>query len=129
MCILQIRVQCYARFFEVISDEKEQAEFFVEEVVGHALADLFNEPMVDVTMKFSTGLPSGLHHWAITIKAHCSCKTFASFPCSEECIKLAVQQRVCSILKEYFVTVKVDDVTFRHSEWECEVANVLSSRV
>ena len=128
MCFLQIQVQCYARFFEVISGEKEQAEFFVEEGVSHALACLFNEPMVDVTMKFFSGLPSELHHWAITINAQCSCKTFASSPRSEERMKVAVQQCVYSILRESFGTVKVDDVTFRHSEWECEVAAVLSSR-
>jgi len=129
MCFLQIQVECYARFFEVISGEKEQAELFVEEVVGHALASLVKEPMVDVTMEFSSALLSGLHHCTITIEAQCSCKTFASSLRSEEHIKLAVQQRVRSILREYFVTVRIDNVTFRHSEWECEVAAVLSSRV
>lgn len=114
MCMLHLHMQCDDRFFEVVPDEKENAELFIEDMVSHVLLDLFGEGTVDdVTIEFSSALPMGLHHCSISISAQCSCQDFVLQPRSQEHMKYAVEQSISSILKELFVTVKVDNVTFR----------------
>jgi hypothetical protein len=130
MCILQLHMRCYNKVFEVAPDEKEKAELFVEEVMGHVLLALFGEAIVDdVTITFSSDPQMALHQCSISITAQCSCKSFVLSPRSEEHMKRAIDQRISSILKEFFVTVETEDVTFRHAPWECEYDAVLSYRM
>jgi len=119
MCILQIHVQCFDRFFEVFPDEVENAELMVEDVISHVLLDLFDEVTVDeVTIRFSSNLHMGLQHCSIQIQAQCARQTFALLPRTNESMKLAVDKNICSILRELFGSVHVDSVTFSPSPWD-----------
>ncbi len=119
MCNLQIYVQCHDKFFEVLPDEVENTELMVEHIVSHVLLDLFGEVTVDdVTIRFSPGLRMDLHHCSIQIHAQCSYQSFALLPRTKENMVLAVEKRLCSILKELFVSVKVDSVMLRLSSWD-----------
>jgi hypothetical protein len=119
MCDIQIQLQCYDRFFEVSSDEVEFAELAVEEIVSHVLLDLFGGGTVDdVTIRFSSSLRMGLQHCSIQIHAQCSCQCFVLLPCTEEKMNLAIEKSLCSMLKELFVSVKVDSVMLNPSPWD-----------
>ena len=121
MCTLQISMQCYDKFFEIALDERENAELFVEDMVSHVLLHLFGEGTVDdVSIQFSAGLPTGLHHCSISIRAECSCKEFVLFPRSQEHMKRAIEHSLLSIFKELFVTVQFDNILLRPSQRECE---------
>ena len=121
MCTLQMSMQCYNRFFEIALDEREKAELFVEEMVGHVLLDLFGEGIVDdVTISCSSGLPLGLHYCSISICAQCSCEGFVLFPRTQEHMRRAIERSISSILKELFVTVKFDSILLRPSKRECK---------
>src|SRR5438105_9841861 len=116
MCILQIHLQSYDRFFEVLPGEVENAELTVEDVVSHVLLDLFGGGTVDdVTIRFSSSLRMGLQHCSIQIHAQCSCQCFVLQPCTEEKMNLAIEKSLCSMLKELFVSVKVDSVMLNPS--------------
>jgi hypothetical protein len=119
MCDVQIQLQCYDRFFEVSSDEVEFAELAVEEIVSQVLVDLFGGGTVDdVTIRFSSSLRMGLQHCSIQIHAQCSCQHFVLLPRTREKINLAIEKSLCSILKELFVSVKVDSVMLNPSPWD-----------
>jgi len=112
MCILQINVQCYDKYFEVLPDELESTEVTVEHAVSHVLLELFGEVSVDdVTIRFSSDLYMGLQHCAIQIHAQCSYQSFAFLPRSQEHIEHTVAKCICPILKELFGSVHVDSVT------------------
>src|SRR5216683_4121528 len=111
MCILQMYVQCFDRFFEVLPEEVENAELTVEHLVSHVLLDLFGGGTVDdVTIRFSSSLRMGLQHCSIQIHAQCSCQHFVLLPRTREKMHLAIEKSLCSMLKELFVSVKVDSV-------------------
>jgi hypothetical protein len=113
MCILQIHVQCYDRFFEVFSDEVVNTELTVENAVSQILLDLFDEVTMDeVTIRFSSNLHMGLQHCSIQIQAQCACQSFALLPRTMENMELAVENSICSILRELFGSVSVESVTF-----------------
>jgi hypothetical protein len=119
MCILQIHVQCYDRFFEVFPDEVENAELTVENAVSHVLLDLFDEGTVDdVTIRFSSNSHMGLQHCFIHILAQCACQSFALLPRTKDNMELEVEKSICSILRELFGSVNVDSVTFSPSPWD-----------
>ena len=120
MCMLQIQAQGTNRFLEVLPDEAENAELTVEHAVSHLLVDLFGEVAVnDVTVLFPSPLHGDLKHCSIQICALCSCDSFALLPRTQEHIKLAVEKRMGSLLRELFGSVKVDDVTLSPSSWVC----------
>jgi hypothetical protein len=116
MCILQVHVQCYDRFFEVSPDEVENAELMVEDVVSRVLLDLFSGGTVDdVAIRFSPNLHMGLKHCSIQIHAQCACQCFTLLPRTKENMELAIEERMCSLLRELFVSVSVDNVTLAPS--------------
>ncbi len=130
MCTLQIHVQCYDRFFEVFSEEVENAELTVEHIVSHVLLHLFDEVTVDdVTIRFSSNLQMGLQHCSIQIQAQCACQTFALLPRTKENMELAVENSMCSILRELFGSVSVDSVTFNPSPWNFDYNHSIASSV
>ncbi len=119
MGILQIHVECYDRFFEVFSDEVVNTELTVEHAVSQVLLGLFDEVMMDeVTIRFSSNLHMGLQHCSIHMQAQCACQSFTLLPRTKENMELAIENSICSILRELFGTVNVDNVKFSPSPWE-----------
>jgi hypothetical protein len=113
MGMLQIQAHCYDRFFEVFSDEVVNTELTVEHAVSQVLLNLFDEVMVDdVTIRFSSNSHMELQHCSIHMQAQCACQSFTLFPLTKENMELAVENGICSILRELFGTVNVDNVTF-----------------
>lgn len=112
MCMLQIKVQCYDKYFEVLPDELESTEVIVEHAVSHVLLELFGEVSVDdVTIRFSSDRYMGLQQCAIHIHAQCAYHSFAFLPRTQEHIEHTVAKCICPILKELFGSVHVDSVT------------------
>lgn len=129
MCIIQMYVQCYGRFFEVLPEEVENAELTVEHLVSHVLLDLFGGGTVDdVTIHFSSGSRMGLYHCTIQLRVQCSYQSFALLPHTRENIELTVQKSICSILKELFGSVHVDSTTFSLTSSDYETDSTASWR-
>ena len=112
MCTLQAKMQCYDRFFEVFSNEIEHNELMLENVVSQLLLDFFDEVMVDVNIIFSPYAQMGLQHCCIQIQAQCEPVIGASLPDPNEYIELCIENKMCTILRELFCSVTVDNVTF-----------------
>ena len=119
MGILQIRVKCYDRFFEVFSDEVVDTELVVENAVSQVLLDLFDGVTMDeVSIHFSSNLHMGLHHCLILMQAQCAFQSFTLHPRTKDRLELAVENGICSILRELFGSVTVESITFSLSPWE-----------
>ena len=130
MCILQIDVRCYDRFFEVIPSEIENAELTVENAMSLVLLDLFDEGIVDdVSIHFSSNLHMGLQYCSIHIHAQCACQSFTLLPRTQEKMELAVENSICSILRELFGSVHVDKVTFSHAPWDLVYDQIIANNV
>jgi hypothetical protein len=114
MCILQVQVRCCDKFFEVSSNEVENAELVVEDVVSSVLLYLFGDGTVDdVAIRFSSRLHRGLRQCSIRIQAQCSCQHFTLLPRTKKNMELAVERSMCALLKELFGSVNVESVTLR----------------
>jgi len=129
MYTLQAYMQCYDRFFEVYSNEIECNELMIEDAVSHLLLDFFDEVMVDVNMIFSPHMHMELQHCSIQIQAQCESQTGASLAGPNENIELIVENKMCSILREFFGSVIVDCVTFIPSPWDYKYAHSSVGRV
>ena len=130
MCMIQIHVQCYERFFEVFSDEVVNAELTVENAVGQILLDLFDEVTIDeVAIRFSSNSHLGMQHCSIQMQAQCVCQSFKLLPRTKENMELAVENSMCSILRELFGSVIVESVTFSPYPWEYEYGHSIVSSV
>lgn len=127
MCMLEMHMQCYDRFFEVLPNERERAELAVEDGVSQVLLDLFGGGMVDeVTIQFSSNLHMGLHHCIVHIHAQCFCQSFVLFPRTRKNMQLEVEKRMCSLLRELFGAENAGHVTLRPSSSACEIHPALS---
>ena len=127
MCPIQIQVQCYDRFFEVLPEEGEQAEFFIEDAVGHVLMHYFEEASVDdVMIHFTRGFHPGFRHCFFTVYARCACERFVVPSCSDEVRKRILEEALVVSLKEFFVSVNIHAIVLDHARWECKRALVLS---
>lgn len=122
MCTIKVLLQCYDRFFEVVPEEKETVELAIEDMMSQILIYLFGSTgeeedtgVDEVTIDFSPGFHAGLRHCSISIRAQCSCNTFVFSPRSHDSIRYSIKETLFSVLKELFVTVKIDDVIIRHS--------------
>jgi hypothetical protein len=129
MCTLQAHMQCYDRFFEVFTNEVEYNELILENVVSQLLIDFFDEVMVDVNIIFSPHVPMELQHCSIQIQAQCESQASASLPDPNENIELLIENKMCSILRELFGSVIVDNVTFIRSPWDYKYAQSSAGRV
>lgn len=128
MGILQIQVKCFDRFFEVFSDEVVDTELVVENAVSQVLLGLFDGVMMDeVTIRSSSNLHMDLQQCFILMQAQCACQSFTLLPCTKEHIELAVEKRICSILRELFGSVTVESVTFSLSPWEYEYDHIIAN--
>jgi hypothetical protein len=112
MCILQAHMQCFDKFFEVFPNEVEQNELILENVISQLLLDFFDEVTVDVNMNFSPHEQMGLQHCFIQIQAQCDNQINASLPEANEYIELSIEHKMCSILREFFCSLIVDNFTF-----------------
>jgi len=109
---LHIHAQSYGRIFEVLPEEIESTDVMTEEIVSQALLDLFGEAVVDeVTVRFSSAARMGQRDCSIQIEAQCSLESFRLLPCTKEGMKLAIKERVCSLLKQLFGPVTIDSIT------------------
>jgi hypothetical protein len=129
MRILQVHMQCVDKFFEVFPNEVEQNELILENVVSQLLLDFFDEVTVDVNMNFSPHEQMGLQHCFIQIQAQCDHQLSASLSDSCEYIELRIEHKICSILREFFCSVIVDNITFIPSPWDYKYAHSSAGRV
>ena len=129
MYTLNAQMQCYDRFFEVFSNEVEYNELLLENVVSQLLIDFFDEVMVDVNIIFSPHVYMELQHCSIQIQAQCESQTDASLSGPSGNIELVVENKMCSILREFFGSVIVDCVTFIPSPWDYKYAHSSVGRV
>src|SRR5437763_15511942 len=129
MSILQAHMQCIDKFFEVFSNEVEQNELIVENVVSQLLLDFFDEVTVDVNMNFSPHEQMGLQHCFIQIQAQCDLQISTSGSDANEFIELRIEHKICSILREFFCSVIVDNLTFIPSPWDYKYAHSSAGRV
>jgi hypothetical protein len=129
MCILQAHMQCVDKFFEVFPNEVEQNELILENVVSQLLLDFFDEVTVDVNITFSPHEQMGLLHCFIQIQAQCENQLSASLSDSSEYIELRIENKICSILREFFCSVIVDNFTFIPSPWDYKFAHSSVGRV
>ena len=80
-------------------------------------------------MNFSPHEHMGLQHCFIQIQAQCENQISASLSDSNEYIELSIENKICSILREFFCSVIVDNVTFIPSPWDYKYAQSSASRV
>ena len=119
MCKLEIYVECSDAFFEVLPNDVVYAELAVEDGVSRILLDLFGGGMVDdVTTRFSCDMQTGLQQCAISIHAQCFCQSFVLFPRTREHMRRAVEQGICSLLRELFVSARVANATLNPSSYD-----------
>ena len=111
MCILQAHMQCFDKFFEVFPNEVEQNELILENVVSQLLLDFFDEVTVNVNMNFSPHEQMGLQHCCIQIQAQCENQIGASSSEPNAYFEVSLENKICSILREFFCSVIVDSVT------------------
>jgi hypothetical protein len=130
MGILQIRVQCFDKCFEVFSDEVVDTELVVENAVSQVLLDLFDGVMIDeVTICSRSNLYRGLRQCFILMQAQCACQSFTLLPRTKEHIERVVAKSICSILRELFGSVTVERVMFTLSPWEYEQDHMIASSI
>jgi hypothetical protein len=127
MCILQARVKCCDKFFEVSPNEVENAELVVEDVVSSVLLHLFEDGTVDdVSIRFSSRLHRGLQQCSIRIRAQCSCRQFTLLPPTKTNMELAVERSLCALLKELFGSVNIESLTLQPALCSAESNPALS---
>jgi hypothetical protein len=119
MCRLEMHVECSDTFFEVLPNEVEYAELAVEDGVSRVLLDLFGGGMVDdVTTRFSCNPQTGLQQCAVSIHAQYFCQSFILFPRTREHMRRAVENSICSLLRELFVSARISTTTFSPSSYD-----------
>jgi hypothetical protein len=127
MGTLQIKAQCYDKFFEVMPEEVENAELAVEDAFSQVLVALFGEGSVEeVTIYFSTHTVLDLQHCSIQLRAHCAFNNFTLYPPTLENIKLAVEKYLSALLRELFGSANIDSVIFSPSSHDYQSNRVLS---
>ncbi len=115
MGILEAHLQCYDRFFEVFSNETELNELMLESIFSQLLIKFFKRVMVEVNVRFLPQEESAMQYCVIHVHAQCDHRNYSSPPVTYENLEVRIEDKMCSILKELFCTVMVDDVTFSPS--------------
>lgn len=127
MGTLQIKAQCYDKFFEVMPEDVENAELVVEDAFSQVLMALFGEGSVEeVTIYFSTHTVLDLQHCSIQLRAHCSYNNFTVLPPTLENIRLTIEKYVSTLLRELFGSANIDSVTLNPSAHDYQSNRVLS---
>jgi hypothetical protein len=117
---LQIKMQCFDRFLEVLPDEMESTELSVECGVSQVLLALFQEVIMgEVRIYFSPDPWIGLNRYSIQVGAECDRQYFSSFSQAGEHVKRAIAQNVSTIMKELFGMVNVESITMLPSMSNC----------
>lgn len=121
MHTFRIDAQSYGRLSEIFPDEPENVELMIEDAASLVLADLFEEALVDdISASFSAPSAGGQREGTIHIQAQCRLESFTMIPRTEECIRLAIKEGICAILKEL-----LGPVTIQKLEMEPSVAFML----
>jgi hypothetical protein len=117
---LQIKMQCFDRFLEVLPDEVECTELTIESGVSQVLLALFEEVIMDeIRIYFSPDPWIGLNRYSIQVGAACDRQYFPSFSQTGEHVKRAIAQNVSTIMKELFGMVNVESITMHSSMSNC----------
>ncbi len=121
MCIFQIHVRGDARFSEIVSDEVENTELAVEDVMSHVLLTLFGGGTVeDVTIQFFPDPQKKQRRFSIQIYLQCACQQFSLRPLTKECMQREVGKHTGILLKELFVSLEVGSVELIRTPWVYE---------
>lgn len=121
MCLFQIHARGDARFSEIVSDEVENAELAVEDVMSHVLLNLFGGGTVeDVTIEFFPDPQKHHRRFSIQIYLQCACQQFALQPPTKEHMQCEVEKHTRVLLRELFVSLEVDNVELVRTPWVYE---------
>jgi len=112
MCTLEAHLQCYDRFFEVFSNEIELNELMLENIFSQLLIKFFKWVMVEVHVRFPPHEELAMQYCVIHVCAHCDHPNYPSLLDTHEFMEVRIEHKMCSILRELFCSVIVDDVTF-----------------
>ena len=115
MCTLKAYLQCYDRFFEVFSNEVEHNELMLENIFSQLLIKFFEEVMVEVYISIPRHEELAMHHYVIHVHAQCDHRINAAIPDTDDNFEVRIEHKMCSILRELFCSVIVDDVTLSPS--------------
>lgn len=116
MCNLEAHLQCSDRFFEVFSNEIELNELMLESIFSQLLIKFFKHVMVEVGVSFPPQEELAMQYCAIEVYAKCDDLNYASLPDTHEHLEVRIEQKMCSILRELFCSVFVDEVTIIPSQ-------------
>ncbi len=111
MCTLEAYLQCYDRFFEVFSNETELNELILENMFSQLLIKFFKHVMVEVDVGFPSHEDLEMQYCVIHVNAQCDHQIYASPTDTYDELEVRIEHRMCSILRELFCSVFVDDIT------------------
>ena len=112
MGILEVRLQCCDRFFEVFSNQVEHNELMLENIFSQLLINFFEEVMADVSIHFPARDELAMQHCAIHVHAQCDHRIYSPKPEADENLEVRIEHEMCSILRELFCSVIVDNIKF-----------------
>ena len=112
MGTLEVRLQCCDRFFEVFSNQVEHNELMLENIFSQLLINFFEEVMADVSIHFPARDELAIQHCVIHVHAQCDHRIYSPRPGTDENLEVRIEHEMCSILRELFCSVIVDDITF-----------------
>ena len=111
MCTLEAHFQCYDRFFEIFSNEIEQNELILENMFSQLLIKFFKHVTVEVNVRFPPHEDVEMQYCIIHVKALCDHQIYASSTDTYDELDVHIEQSMCSVLRELFCSVFVDDIT------------------
>src|SRR5205823_9845373 len=112
MCLIDIGMQCLERYFEVLSEDVEDTELTIEELVSKVLLDLFGDVIIHlVTASFSSDKQTREQFCSIRVRAECPNVSLVLFPQRLARMELAIEDNVSCPLLQLFETVIVENVT------------------
>lgn len=121
MCIFNIQAQFQSGFAEVLTDNTEQTELAIEDMMGHVLLKLFDGGVVqDVTVQRAPGSQIKRSRYIIQIRVQCPCQCFSLSPRTQANMRSEVQKNTYRMLKELLTSVEVDDITRVAAPWQAD---------
>lgn len=114
MCIIQMYIEAWDRFFEASPKSIKSAEHAVADLARYVLSSRFGKTTVDrVTINFSSDLDTELQLCSIQIDARSPKVSLPLHPQELDNLEFAVEDIISRALLELFETVSVDKVFFR----------------
>jgi hypothetical protein len=112
MCTLKAHFQCFDRFFEVSPNEVEHNELILENIFSQLLINFFEEVMVDVSIRFPPHEELTIQYCVIQVHAQCDHRIYSSISDTDNNLEVCIEHEMCSILRELFCSVIVDNIKF-----------------